>query len=89
MRFQDDHGCSGLETDPTFDPNDGVAHMDVSADAIGTGKGLQVLYGFAGMFKGSTVDRNQFPFFELKTNRSAIGFVTGVGGPPPGVCRST
>src|SRR5690242_4953506 len=34
MSFQDQHGCSGFESNPTFNTNDGIADMNISSNAV-------------------------------------------------------
>src|SRR6185312_5299443 len=44
--LDDDEGGGGFETDAAFDADDGVTDMDIAADAIGLGDGLEILDGF-------------------------------------------
>ena len=46
VSFQDYHGSGCFKTNPAFYTNDGIANMYIPANAIRSGNGLQVLYGF-------------------------------------------
>ena len=66
MRLDDDQGGGGLEPNPSLDPDDGVADMDIPTHAIGLRDGLQMLDRFDRLFEDLPVDGSQFPFFKTQ-----------------------
>src|SRR6185437_3811272 len=55
VRLYDDERRGGFEPDAALDADDGVADMDIAADAIGLGDGLKILNGRDGMREGLPV----------------------------------
>src|SRR5690606_5798570 len=60
MGLDDHHRSRGLESDASFNTNDRVAYMDVTANSIGACDLLQVLYGIYGVVELTVVDGQEF-----------------------------
>lgn len=75
MRFDDDHRGGSLETYTALDADDGIAHMHVTADRIGSGHSLQGLDRRNAVIETFAVEPNELPFLESQRNAARFALL--------------
>ena len=75
MRGDNEHRRGGLEAHAALDADDGVAHMDVAAEAVTIDRSLQSLDGGDGGVKGLAVHGDELALLEPELH----GLVPGLG----------
>ena len=66
MRFDDDDRSSGLETHSSFNPDYGIAHMNVTANAIRLNNCIKFTDAFQRIIERLTIDINELSFMECE-----------------------